>query len=172
MGRCETVLLAAAMTLLPRVAAATVFNFYDTETSALSPTPQSFMFSLDTATAVGDASGTTFNNVSITDNGATISGNTIGASFTTYLSSPLFFLIDTGLQPFYSGVGTGITFNVGSFPVADGATDGEGTLTISAGTAPPVPEPATWTLLLTGCSTLAAAGRFSRRSHSSNRSAV
>ena len=38
-------------------------------------------------------------------------------------------------MPFYSGSGTGIVFNAGTFDIADGATEGEGTLIISSGSA-------------------------------------
>ncbi len=169
MSQSVFILAAHLMTLLPKVASATVYNFNATEMSALSPVPVSFVFSLDTSTAYVDSGVTMFNNIRIDENGTTSFGNTVGAQYGTDLGSPLFFLIDTGLQPFYLGSGPGITFNVGSFPIADGATDGEGTVNISAGNTSPVPEPATWTLLLTGSAAAGAArlkllGR--RHSHS------
>ena len=164
MLRFGIVLAAASMTLLPMSASATVYNFQDTETSALSPSPVSFSFSLDTATAAGSSTGTTFNNITINENGTLFSGDSVEATFTTDLGSPLFFLIDTGSEPFYSGSGTGITFNVGTFPIANGAKDGEGTLTISANSVSPVPEPATWTLLLVGGVAAGITRGFSRRS--------
>ncbi len=169
MWRLGIAIAALLTTLLPKVASATVYTFHDTETSALSPSPVTFTFSLDTASAVVAAGGATFQNVSINENGTLFPGDSIGASFTTDLSSPLFFWIDTGLTAFYAGSGTGIVFNVGTFPIADGLTDGEGTLIVSAGTASPVPEPASWTLLLAGCSTAVAARRVSGMLRASNR---
>ena len=149
------------------------YDFHAVETSALSPSPVTFMFSLDTATAyVGPSGSTNFNNVSITENGTEIPGNTIGAQYGTDLGGPLFFLIDTSSQPFYTGSGTGITFNASTFRIADGATDGEGTLTISTSMSSPIPEPATWSLLLTGCSAAASVRRISRRSIASGGSAA
>ncbi len=166
MSRFGLTLAAAAFLLMPKLASATVYTFADTESSALSPLPVSYSFSLDTATAVVSGSVTNFNNVTIFENGVASSGNTVGASFATDLSSPFFFLIDTSAQPFYAGSGTNLAFNPGSFAIADGATDGEGMLTISAVAVPAVPEPATWTLLCTGL-TMLAAGRFSLRSNQS-----
>lgn len=150
---------AASIALLPCMARAAVYDFHDTETSALSPSPVSFTFSLDAATAVSSGGGTSFNDVSINENGVAFPGNSVGATYTTNLSSPLFYFIDTSAEPFYSGSGTSIDFNVGTFSIADGATDGEGTLTITAASGSPVPEPATWSLLLTGV--VLAALRFS-----------
>jgi hypothetical protein len=164
MWRSGIMIAAALLTLLPTVASATVYTFHDTESSALSPSPVIYTFSLDTTVAVGSAGGATFNNVVIDENGAPSSGNSIGATFGTYLGSPLFFLIDTSLEPFYSGSGTGINFNAGTFSIADGATDGEGILTISANAVSPAPEPASWTLMLTGGALAAAAGCFYRKS--------
>ena len=162
MSRFRMLVAVASMTLLPSMALATVYDFHDTETSALSPSPVSFTFSLDTATAGSGGGGTVFSNVSINENGTVFPGNSVGATFTTNLSSPLFFFVDTGSEPFYSGSGTSITFNVGTFSIANGATDGEGKLSISAASAAPVPEPATWTLLFAGVA-LAAALRFARQ---------
>ena len=164
MRRFGVVLTIGWMMALPVAASATVYTFQDMETSALSPLPVSFSFSLDTALAeVTNGNDATFSNVAITQNGTTVAGNTVGASFGTNLSSPLFFLIDTSTTPFYSGLGTGIVFNTGSFAIADGATDGEGTLTISSDAVAPTPEPATWALLLTGCALTVVAGSRTRR---------
>lgn len=132
--------------------------------SALSPSPVDFSFALHSATAVCSASGTAFNDIVIDENGTFVSGNSIGATSQTTLSSPLFFWIDTSLEPLYSGSGTGITFNPGTFAIVDGATDGEGTLAISANSTSPTPEAATWALLLTGAAMALAAGRFTRSS--------
>ena len=166
MWRSRIVLAAALMTLLSGVASATVYTFQSTDTSALSPNPVSFSFSLDTATAVSSGNGATFNNVSIIRNGVSSSGNSITAAFGTEIESPLFALIDTSslMEPFYSGAGSGIVFNLATFAIAEGFTDGEGTLTIASNAVSPVPEPATWTLLLTGGAI--AAAWFSRRSGS------
>ena len=155
----------AAMTLIPKLASATTYNFQATETSALSPSPVSFTFSLDTSTAYLSPTGsTTFLNVPVEENSATFPGNTVDAEFGTDLSSPLFFLIDTSSTPFTSGSGAAIIFNIGSFAIADGATDGEGTLQISSTPAAPTPEPSTWILLLTGSAAPAFARRLSWRS--------
>ena len=164
MTRIGLVAAAAFMMLLPKVASATTYTFHDTESSALSSSPVSFDFSLDTttATAVADG-GASFSDITIEENGTPISGNTVAATFTTNLSSSLFFLIDTGSEPFYSGAGTGITFHPGTFVIADGFTDGEGTLTVSDASLSPVPEPATWTLLLAGIAAGAVFLRFSQR---------
>lgn len=172
MWRISIAVLAASMTLLPNTASAAAYSFSATEMSALSPSPVSFTFSLDTTTANLTANGTTFNNVSITENGTLFPGKSVGASFTTDVSSPLFFFVDTSLQPFYSGSGTGITFNTGTFAIADGLTDGEGTLTISAAPVSPVPEPAPWTLLFTGLAMTAAALHSSRSSKRGTRLVV
>ena len=164
MWRFSIAVLAASMTLLPKTASATAYNFSATEMSALSPSPVSFTFSLDTTTANLTGNSTAFNNVSIRENGTLFSGNSVAASFATDLSSPLFFFVDTSLENFYSGSGTNITFNTGTFAIADGATDGEGTLTISSVPVSPVPEPTTWTLLFTGLAMIFAALRFKRSS--------
>ena len=168
MRRFGLVVAIASMTLLPEMALATVYGFQDTETSGLSPVPVSFTFSLDTATAGNSGDATSFNNVAISENGVLSSGNTVDASFATNLSSPLFFFVDTALQPFYSGSGTSISFNPGTFAIADGLTDAEGTLTISAASASAVPEPATWALLFAGAA-MTAALRLSRTSSKSSR---
>ena len=162
MWRFGIIVVAASMAFVPKTASATVYSFSDTETSALSPSPVTFTFSLNTAADTVTANGTSFNNVPILRNGTLFASNSVGASFTTNLSSPLFFFVDTSLVPFYSGAGTNLSFNIGTFAIADGANDGEGTLTISAVPVSPVPEPATWTLLFTGLAMTAAAFRFSR----------
>ena len=155
MKRFRWSIAVGALALLPLLASATPFTFQETETSALSPSPVSFTFSLDTSTASLTPTGSTvFNNVLIVENGTNIPGNTIGTEYGTDLFSPLFFWIDTSLTPFTSGSGSGITFNIGSFSLADGATDGEGTLQISSPVSP-TPEPSTWILLLTGLATIA-----------------
>ncbi len=157
---------AACLTLAPQLASATVYSFQDTEVSALSPSPVTFAFSLDTATALASASGTTFNGVTIDENGTTSAGNSLEASFTTDLASSLFFWVDTSTTPFYTGTGTGLTFNTGTFAIADGLTDGEGTLTITSASSTPVsptPEPATWMLLLTGGAMAVVARRSVRK---------
>ena len=175
MWRFVIATMATAMALSPSLASATVYTFQDTETSALSSSPVSFSFTLDTATAAASGSGITlatlFNGVSIEENGIPTSGS-VDATFTTDLSSPLFFWVDTSLEPFYAGSGTGIAFNTGTFAIADGLTDGEGTLTISASPVAPTPEPAPWLLLLTGAAGAVTASRLSRRSRAIRHTAV
>ena len=169
MWRFGIVIAAAAMILSSGLASATVYTFQDTETSALSSSPVSFDFSLDTATAGVSAGGATFDDVAIDENGTASEGNSVVASFTTDLSSgSLFFWVDTSTEPFYSGSGTGIAFNTGTFAIADGLTDGEGTLTISAGAVSATPEPATWMLLLSGGAVAAVGGCVSRRPQGNN----
>ncbi len=146
-------------------ALASVYNFQATETSALSPSTTTFDFSLDTSGATFAAGTTTFNGVAISENGTTFPNNIVGTSFNTNLSSPLFFFVDTDptMLSFSSGTGSGIVFNTGTFAIADGATDGEGTLTISASpTASPVPEPSTWSLMIVGIGMAGALVRSSR----------
>ena len=150
MPRVGMLFATALMTLLPKMALGTTFSFNATETSALSPVPVNFTFALDTAAAENSAGGTVFDNIAIDENGTLIAGNSVGASSTTYLSSPLFFFVDTDSKPFYSGTGSSLLFNVGMFAIADGATDGEGTLAISEVSASAVPEPAPWMLLFAG----------------------
>ena len=155
------IMIAAALTVAsPRIASATAYDFSAVETSALSASPETFSFSLDTATAGASSGGASFSNVTITENGRPIVGNTLTASFTTNLASPLFFFVDTSPStvPFYTGTGSGIVFNTGSFAIAEGLTEGEGTLTIAAASDSAVPEPATWAVLLAGLA-LMAAGR-------------
>ena len=149
-------MVAAALTMAsPGIASATAYTFSEAEISALGS--ETFTFSLDTATAGNSSGGASFSNITITANGRPSAGQTVTASFTTNLSSgSLFFLVDTSTTPFYTGTGTGITFNTGTFAIADGLTDGEGTLTVAA--AAPVPEPATWAVLLGGLAVATAAG--------------
>ena len=162
--RLGMIVAAGAITLLPRIASATVYNFQSTESSALSSST-SFSFSLNTAAAVINANGTGFNNITITKNGTSISGNSVEATFTTSLGSGrLFFFTDTNTPtlPFYSGSGTDISFDSGTFEIADGLTDGEGTLTIAAVPISAVPEPATWAVLFAGVFTAGAGLQLSR----------
>ncbi len=169
MWRFRIVIVAAALILSSRLASATVYTFQDTETSALSPSPVSFDFSLSTETAGASAGGATFNDVAIDENGTSSAANSVVASFTTNLSSgSLFFWVDTSTEPFYSGSGNGIVFNTDTFAIADGLTDGEGTLTISAGAVSATPEPATWVLFLSGGAVAAVAGCASRRLKANN----
>ena len=78
-------------------------------------------------------------------------------------------------MPFYSGSGTGIVFNAGTFDIADGATEGEGTLIISSGSAGPVSatsEPAAWLLLLTGATMIPRSGSLRRAAFESEASCI
>ncbi|QYE37130.1 PEPxxWA-CTERM sorting domain-containing protein (plasmid) [Polymorphobacter sp. PAMC 29334] len=146
---------------------AAVFHFDATETSALSSTPTSFTFSLNTSAAMPGVGGSTiFSNVSIYRDGALVPANTVVAQYGTNLGSPLFYFIDTGLKRFSSGSGPDFTFDTGRFVIADGATDGEGTLEIST-----VPEPASWAMMITGIG-LAGSGLRRRRSLGMGRRAV
>ena len=158
MRHIRTTIAAMAASALPAPALATVYDFQSTETSALSPSPVSFAFSLNTSEAVFSAGATNFNNVSIDENGASIPGNTVGIPFDTNISSPLFFLVDTATTPFSSGTGPAITFNTGTFAIADGATDGEGHLTISS-----IPEPSTVSLMAAGLSMIGGMLFYRRR---------
>ena len=147
-------LAAITAILLPNLASATVYEFHSTETSALSSSPTSFDFALDTTLASVAGGATSFSNITISKNGVPAPGNTVQASFTTDIASPLFFLVDTSLVPFYSGTGVNIAFNPGTFAIADGLTDGEGTLAISS---PSVPEPPAWALVSSGIALLGVA---------------
>lgn len=141
----------ACLVLLPGSAFATLYNFSSTESSALgSP---AFSFTLDTSTAVNTGNGTSFPKVTINDSGVLTMGNTVSLVTPTELASPGFFFIDTdvpGPKPFSAGTGTDTVFNVGTFSIADGLTDGEGTLIISNALVSAVPEPSTWLLMITG----------------------
>ena len=173
MWRFRMALAVAAMTFSPKLASATTYEFQVTETSALSSSPVSFTFSLDTSTAYLSPSGfTNFQSISIEENRAAFPGNTVEAQFGTDLSSPLFFFIDTSSIPFTFGSDTAIVFNIGRFAIADGATDGEGALQISSSPVSPTPEPSTWILLLTGCAALASPRLSSVRSRESSRASA
>ena len=155
-----SVVVGLAAALSSTVAAAAIYTFDATETSALSPSPVAFNFSVDTASAFVNGVATSFNDVTISKNGVPSMGNTVNATYTTSLASPLFYLIDTDTRPFYSGIGAAIRFHQGSFAVADGATDGEGTLTISGTSA--VPEPAAWGFMIIGIATVGVRVRNTR----------
>ena len=134
---------AAGLTFLPAIACAAVYDFKSTEVSALGdPT---FSFVLDTSSAVSANNSTSFPGVTIDESGTKVFGNTITLVSPTELASPLFFFIDTDLpgpKAFGDGSGPTIKFNVGSFTIADGFTDGEGTLSIAEAPASAAPEPA------------------------------
>ncbi len=138
----------AALTFLPALASASIYDFKSTETSALGN--PAYSFALDTSQAHDSGGVTSFTNVTIDKNGVPDAGNTVTLVSSDEVASPLFFFIDTDVpnpKPFYSGSGTTTTFNVRTFSIADGFTDGEGSLVISAAT---VPEPGTWLLMLVG----------------------
>lgn len=165
----KSALFAVAM-FVSQIATATIYTFHSTEVSALSATPATFDFNLDTASAVADAnalfgSPTTFGGVTINTNGAPVLGNTVKTSFGTQLSSPLFSFISTDSGPFYTGSGTDINFNTGNFTIASQFTNGIGTLTISEVAASAVPEPATWLLMFGGIGMVGTALRVRRRNH-------
>lgn len=167
MRSISLVTAALVTTLFSGHALASVYNFQATETSALSPSATMFNFSLDTSVATLVAGTTNFGGVAISKNGTTVPNNTVGIPFNTNISSPLFFFVDTDptMHSFSSGTGSGIVFNTGTFAIADGATDGEGTLTISAiPTASPVPEPSTWSLMIIGIGVAGALARYRQQS--------
>lgn len=148
------ILAALAGMALPQAALAQIYTFHSTELSALSPSPSVFDFTLDAATATAIAAGTSFGNVTISHNGVATTGNTLTASFGTNIGGSPFFLVDTSpdsaTRPFYSGSGPAITFNPGVFAIADGLTNGKGTLTIGAVAVSAVPEATTWAAMLLG----------------------
>lgn len=153
MRHMSIIAVAWLATLIPGHAFASVYNFQSTETSALSSSPTTFNFSLDTSGAIFGAGTTSFSDVAITENGTQSLNNTVSVPFDTNISSPLFFFVDTDptTLAFSSGTGSGITFNTGTFAIADGFTEGEGTLTVSnVSTVSAVPEPSTWSLMLVG----------------------
>lgn len=163
MKRAIAIAAAATLLALPQLAAAEVFSFHSTETSALgSPV---YDFSLDTSKATVAAEGFNFADVTISKDGVATTGNSVGAAYGTNISSPLFFYVDTdpSSKPFYTLDSNGLVFNTGAFSIADGNTDGEGTLTISGSPVSAAPEPGAWTLLIAGVACMGAALRFSRR---------
>ena len=143
--------IAAAVVVLPSSAFAAVYNFSSTETSAIgNPT---YTFAIDTATGVESGGATSFSGVTIAVNGAKSTGNTISFPSPTELGSSLFFFIDTdvpGPKSFGMGSGASVTFDPGTFSIADGFTEGEGTLTISEAAVSAAPEPSAWLLMITG----------------------
>ena len=135
----------------PTGAVAAVYSFTSNEVSAIGD--PSYSFQLNTASGVESSDGTTFSDVTIDDDGETSTGNTISFSSPTQLGSPLFFFSDTdvpGPVAFGSGSGADVIFNVGSYKVADGFTEGAGTLTISGSSVSAAPEPSAWLLLFAG----------------------
>ncbi len=151
MRHVRPMVVAVLLTALPLCASAKIYDFTSSESSALgNPT---FSFVLNTVDAVAAGGGTSFPGVTIDKNGAEIPGNVITLISPFELASPFFFFVDTdvpGPKAFGEGAGPGMIFNVGSFSIADGFTDGEGTLIISEASSSAAPEPATWLMLLTG----------------------
>ncbi len=142
---------AACLVPLPGSAFAAIYDFKSTESSALGN--PAFNFALDTSIAVDTGGGTSFSGVTIDDSGVRTTGNTVSLVTSTELASSLFFFVDTdvpGPKLFSVGSGTDITFNPGTFSIADGFTDGEGTLTITNTSVSAVPEPPTWLLMIAG----------------------
>ena len=147
--------------LVPTGAFAAVYDFTSNEVSAIGD--PSFNFQLDTALGVKSNDGATFSDVTIHDDGVASTGNTVSFASPTQLGSPLFFFSDTdvpGPKAFGSGTGTDVTFNVGSYKIADGFTEGAGALTISESGVSGAPEPSTWLLLFAG---IAVTGLMLRR---------
>ena len=149
----------AAGIVLPGSALAKVYDFHSTETSAVgNPT---FSFSLDTTQAEEISGVTSFSDVTIYEDGVKMLDNTISLPSSSTIASPLFFLIDTDTpvtKSFDAGSGADVTFNIGTFTIADGNTDGEGTLTISA-----APEPGAWALMVAGLGVVGAFLRIGRK---------
>ena len=141
-------LLCAAV--LPSSAFAAVYDFSSTETSALgSP---SYSFNIDTSTGVANGGVTMFSNVTIDDSGVSSSGNIVTFASPTELGSSSFFFIDTDTptKDFGAGAGPAVIFNPGTYKIADGETDGEGSLVISQAGVSAAPEPSTWFLMFAG----------------------
>ena len=149
----KTWLLAATacIALLPGSAFATIYDFQSSEMSALgSPT---YSFALDTSNAAANGTGTSFSGVTIDDSGTVTTGNTVSFPASTELSGPSFFFVDTdvpGPKSFGQGSGKDVTFNVGTFSIADGFTEGKGTLNISSDSVSAAPEPSAWLLMFAG----------------------
>ena len=141
----------ACLVLLPGGAFAAIYNFQSSETSALGdPT---YSFALNTADTISNGSETSFSGVTIDDSGTTTIGNMVSFLTPTELSGPSFFFVDTdapGPKAFGEGLGTNTTFNPGAFSIADGFTEGEGTLDISNISSSAAPEPSTWLLMIAG----------------------
>ena len=161
MTRLGLILAATIAAALPLRAAATVYSFAETDTGGLGA--EAFDFSLDTATGVlqPDGTTTTFAPVTILSSGTAVLDQTVFTQYGTAIGSPLFYLIDTdpSMRPFSTGDGSDVAFNTGRFAIAQGGTDGEGFLTISA-----APEPSAWALLIAGAGL---AGLALRRRHPS-----
>ena len=141
----------ACTLLLPGSAFAAIYDFQSNEMSALgNPT---YSFALNTDDAVTSGTGTSFSGVTIDDSGTVTTGNTVALLASTELSGPSFFFIDTdvpGPRPFAEVSGTDVTFNTGTFVIADVFTEGEGTLDISNAPVSATPEPSTWLLMFAG----------------------
>lgn len=150
--KLKTWLAAACLLVAPSSAFAAVYDFTSTETSALgNPT---YSFALDTATAMlGSMGSTVFSNVTIDNSGVSDPGQTVTLTSPETLASSLFFLLDTdvpGPKPFATGTGSSVAFIPGRYVIADGATDGEGILTISQASVSAAPEPSAWSLMIAG----------------------
>ena len=166
MRRRALVLAAVAGGVALLNAAPTLADTYDldfSETSAFGPA--TYQAVVDTADAVDTSSGTTFREAEISRGGAVLPASALSVLYGTNIASNYFFLIDTDTptRDFYTGSGTDVRFNVGSYSIADGATDGEGRLTISDTSISAAPEPGTWGLMLAGVALLGATLRFGRR---------
>ena len=136
--------------VLPSCAYASVYDFSSTEKSGLGN--PSYGFEIDTSTGVANGGATTFSNVTVDDSGVSSPGNTVTFAFSTELGSSSFFFVDTDTptKDFGAGVGPDVTFNPGTYKIADSETDGEGNLVISQVGVSAAPEPSTWLLLLCG----------------------
>ncbi len=162
-------LVATACTaLLPGCAFAAIYDFQSNEISALGDF--TYSFALNTADAAVDGTGTSFSGVTIDDSGTLMTGATVTLLAPTELSGPSFFFIDTDKpapEPFGQGAGTNISFNPGSFTIADGFTDGEGVVDISNTSVSAAPEPTTWLLMFAGVCSIGLVLRRAKRRETS-----
>ena len=133
-----------------RAANAAAYDITAHETSAFGPEVVSIQ--LDTSDAVASGGQTTFSEATVEINGAFQAGGVFTTN-TNNIGGDGFYFIDTdtpNTKEFYTGSVTGTVFNSGTYTVADGATDGAGTLNIIGGPVSAAPEPSTWLLMIAG----------------------
>ena len=145
-------LAGAALTLAlsSQAANAAVYDITANETSAFGP--ETISIDLDTAGAVVSNGQTSFLDTTVKINGV-LQPSDVFTTTTNNIGGSSFFFVDTNTpdpKAFYSGSGESTVFNTGAYIIADGATDGEGTLNISNGQVSAAPEPSTWLLMIAG----------------------